>query len=82
MLAPLRPNMQRVVRGRYFLILRYKTDVVCSCFVLFLSMIVLFFSLPFVVVVCSASFLKCCLLLFWGWCGGEGVISIVVYREG
>ena len=43
--------MQRVVRGRYFLILQYKTDVVCSCFVLFLSMIVLFFSLPFVVVV-------------------------------
>ena len=78
--------MQRVVRGRYFLILRYKTDVVCSCFVLFLSMIVLFFSLPFVlvvvVVVCSASFLKCCLLLFLGCCGGEGVISIVVYREG
>ena len=63
--------MQRVVRGRYFLILRYKTDVVCSCFVLFLSMIVLFVSLHFVVVavvVCLFSF-----FFVVGWYYGDGV---------
>ena len=65
--------MQRVVRGRYFLILRYKTDVVCSCFVLFLSMIVLFVSLHFVVV---AVVVVVCLFSFFfvvGWYYGDGV---------